>query len=226
MADTIEQRVGIDRCQGALHTLFALTLMELAEFEWRTAEDHEWEVGRWPGLQLTLLAHPECGPHRPSFAICPLPRNGTEVPFILLIALRQRIDSSYSDAGGTSVTVFTLTTVEVQRDARSCAHRVFDLAIRLQQSHLETRYVRLNRRVLPNLPCMEYMMKIQYRFTAPMSGIHPKVCRQFPSAAYPLPCDILRTDGLRHTRLNGDNSPQPFGHIDDSRYTGNVRQRS
>ena len=28
MAETIEQRVGIDRCQGALHTLFALTLTE------------------------------------------------------------------------------------------------------------------------------------------------------------------------------------------------------
>jgi hypothetical protein len=168
MAETIEQRVGIERCRGAVHTLFALTLMELTEFEWRTAEDHEWEVGRWPGLQLTLLAHPEWGQHGSSFAICPLPRNGTEVPFILLIALRQRIDSSYSDAGGTSVTVFTLTTVEVQRDARYCAHRVFDLAIRLQHSHLEGKYARLNRRSLPNLPCMEYMMKIQSRFTDPM----------------------------------------------------------
>ena len=28
MAETIEQRVGIDRCQGSLHTLFALTLIE------------------------------------------------------------------------------------------------------------------------------------------------------------------------------------------------------
>lgn len=174
MAEMIEQRVGIDRCEGPLQTLLALTLIDLGKFEWRSPDGHGWEVGRWPGLQLTLLAHPEWGPHGPSFAICPLPRNGTEVPFILLIALRQRIDSSYSDARGNSVTVFTLTTVEVQRDARSCAHRVFDLAIRLQHSHLEGRYARLNRRSLPNLPCMEYMMEIQSRFTAPMAAIYTR----------------------------------------------------
>ena len=174
MAETIEQRVGIDRCEGPLQTLFALTLIDLGKFEWRSPDGHGWEVGRWPGLQLTLLAHPEWGPHGPSFAICPLPRNATEVPFILLIALQQRIDSSYSDTGGTSITVFPLTPVEVQRDARSCAHRVFDLAIRLQHSHLEGRYARLNRRSLPNLPCMEYMMEIQSRFIAPMAAIYTR----------------------------------------------------
>jgi hypothetical protein len=64
MMETIDQRVGIDRCEGALQTLFALTLMELADFEWRRPEGHGWEVGRWPGLRLTLLAQPESGPHR------------------------------------------------------------------------------------------------------------------------------------------------------------------
>ena len=63
MMETIDQRLGIDRCEGALQTLFALTLMELAEFEWRRPERHGWEVGRWPGLRLTLLAQPESGPH-------------------------------------------------------------------------------------------------------------------------------------------------------------------
>ena len=79
----------------ALQTLFALTLMELAEFEWRRPEGHGWEVGRWPGLRLTLLAQPESGPHRVPLAICPLPGNDNEIPFILLISLRHTIDSAY-----------------------------------------------------------------------------------------------------------------------------------
>ena len=106
MAETIEQRPGIERCEGALEKLFALTLMDLAEFEWCHQDGHEWEVGRWPGLRLTLLAQPEWGPHRPPFAICPPPGNGNEVPFIVLIALREGITHSYSYTGGTSVSVF------------------------------------------------------------------------------------------------------------------------
>lgn len=172
MAETIEQCAGIDRCQGAVQTLFTLTLMELAEFEWRPQDGHEWEVGRWPGLRLTLLAQPEWGPHRLPLAICPPPRNDNEVPFMLLIALRQRIDGSYSETGSTSVSIFTLTPAEIRRDVRSCAHRVFDLAVRLQLRHLEARYGRSSRQAVPILPCMKSLMKSQYRFTAPMSGIY------------------------------------------------------
>ena len=172
MAETSKQRVGIDRCEGALQTCFALTLMELGEFEWRRADGHEWEVGRWPGLRLTLLAHPEWGPHCPAFAICPLPGNENEVPFILLIALRERIESLSQETGDTLVTLFNLTPVEVQRDVGACAHRVFDLAVRLQLPHLEPRYIRLSRRPAPILPCMKSLIENQYRFTALMSGIY------------------------------------------------------
>jgi hypothetical protein len=172
MAETIEQRLGIDRCERAVETLFALTLMDLADFKWGHQNGHKWEVGRWPGFRLTLLAQPEWGPHRPPFAICPLPGNGNEVPFIVLIALGERITSLYSDTGGTSVSIFPLTAVEIQRDVRSCAHRVFDLAVRLQLRHLEARYNRLRRQAVPTLPCMKAMMEISSRFTAPMAGIH------------------------------------------------------
>ena len=55
MAELIEQSVGIDRCRRTLHTLFALELIELGKIEWRRRNDHEWEVGRWPGLQLRHL---------------------------------------------------------------------------------------------------------------------------------------------------------------------------
>lgn len=172
MAETIEQRLGIDRCERAVETLFALTLMDLADFKWGHQNGHEWEVGRWPGFRLTLLAQPQWGPHRPPFAICPLPGNGNEVPFIVLIALGERITSLYSDTGGASVSIFPLTAVEIQRDVRSCAHRVFDLAVRLQLRHLEARYNRLRRQAVPTLPCMKAMMEISSRFTAPMAGIH------------------------------------------------------
>jgi hypothetical protein len=170
MAGTIEQRVGIDRCEGALQTLFALTLMELAEFEWRRPERHGWEVGRWPGLQLTLLAQPESGPHRAPLAICPLPRNDNEVPFILLISLRHTIDRSYSDSPNTSVSIVTLTPVDIYRDVRACAHHVFDRAVRLQLGYIGARYARF-RQALPGLPCMKATMELAYAFTAPMSGM-------------------------------------------------------
>ena len=173
MAESIERPVGIDRCQGALHRLFALTLMELGKFEWRRSNDHEWEVGRWPGLQLTLLAQPQWRPDRPPFAICPFPGSDGGVPFIMLIAFRHDIDT-YPTTGDTSVSVSTVTRVEVQRDVRISAHRVFDAAVWLQLPLLEARYKRLSRRpsALPFLPCMESMAEIQYRFTAPMSGIY------------------------------------------------------
>ena len=116
----------------------------------RPQDGHEWEVGRWPGLRLTLLAQPEWGPHRLPLAICPPPRNGNEVPFILLIALRQGIDRSYSNTD-VPVSVFTLAAAEIRRDVRSCAHRIFDLAVRLQLRQLEARYVSFSRQAVPIL---------------------------------------------------------------------------
>src|SRR5262245_22095429 len=174
MAEIIEQHVGIDRCEGALQTLFALTLMEQGKFEWRCRDGHEWEVGRWPGLRLTLLAQPEWGPHRPHFAICPFPGNGNEVPFILFMALGGRIESSYLHTGDASVTLLHLTIEQVRRDVAACAHRVFELAVTLQRPHLEARFAGWGRDVLTNLPCMKSLMKRQCSFIAPMSSFqHP-----------------------------------------------------
>ena len=48
----------------------------------------------------------------------------------------------------------------------------------------------------------------------------------FPRPALPLPCDILRTGDLHHTRLSSDNNYPPVGYIEDSRRTGNVPQWS
>jgi hypothetical protein len=188
MAETIEPRLGIDRCERSVETLFALTLMDLADFKWRHQNGHEWEVGRWPGLRLTLLAQPQWGPHRPPFAICPLPGNGNEVPFIVLIALGGRITSLSSDTGGTSLSIFPLTAVEIRRDVRSCAHRVFDLAVRLQLRHLEARYNRLRRQAVPTLPCMKATMEISSRFTAPMAGIYRAQPSEGLASTQLLPC--------------------------------------
>ena len=175
MAEIIEQFVGIDRCQRTLHTLFALELIELGKFEWRRRNDHEWEVGRWPGLELTLLAQPEWRSQRAPFAICPFPGNDGAVPFILLIAFQRHTDASDS-IGDTSVSISTVTTVELQRDVRMCAHQIFDAAVWLQLPHLEARRMRVHRRTLPTLPCMKSLSEIQSRFTAPPAGIQMGGC--------------------------------------------------
>ena len=175
VAEIIEQRVGIDRCDCTTHTSFALALMETAKFDWRRTDSHEWEVGRWPGLRLTLLAQPEWGEYRPHFAICPFPRNGHDVPFILLMALGGRIESSFLHTGDASVTLFYLTIEQVRRDVTACAHRAFDLALRLQHPHLEARYVRECPKAASTLPCMKSMMEIQCRFMSPMSGFQPPI---------------------------------------------------
>ena len=172
MAELIERFVGIDRCRRTLHTLFALELIELGKFEWRRRNDHEWEVGRWPGLELTLLAEPEWQSERAPFAICPFPGSDGSVAFILLIAFQHQRNTSYSIAGDTSVSVSTLTTVDVQRDVTICAHEVFDTAVWLQLPNLEARHMRLARRMLPKLPCMKSTMEMQYAFTAPAAAIH------------------------------------------------------
>ena len=120
MAEIIEQFVGIERCQRSLHTLFALELIELGNFEWRRRNDHEWEVGRWPGLELTLLAQAEWRSQRVPFAICPFPGNDGAVPFILLIAFQQHEVTSCWTISDTSVSVSTGTAVVLQRDVSNC----------------------------------------------------------------------------------------------------------
>ena len=171
MAQIHEQFVGIDRCRRTLHTLFALELIELGKFEWRRRNDHEWEVGRWPGLELTLLAQPEWRSERAPFAICPFPGSDGGVPFILLVAFQHHTDVTESTIGDSSVSVSTVTMVELQRDVRMCAHQIFDTAVWLQLPHLEARRMRVNRRILPNLPCMKSLSEIQSRFTAPTADI-------------------------------------------------------
>lgn len=172
MAELIERAVGIDRCQRTLHTLLALELIELGKFEWRRRNDHEWEVGRWPGLELILLAQPEWRSKRAPFAICPFPGSDGEVAFILLIVFQHHVNTSYSITGDTYLSVSTLTTVDVQRDVTMCAHEVFDTAVWLQLLNLEARHTRLPRQFLPNLPCMKSMIEMQYPFTAPPAPIH------------------------------------------------------
>jgi len=179
MANLIGQQIGIDRCRGTLHTLFALELIELGKFVWRRRNDHEWEVGRWPGLELTLLAQPEWQTQRAPFAICPFPSSGGSVPFILLIAFQSHTDLQESTSGDISVSVSSVPRVELQRDVRMYAHQFFDVALWLQLPHLEARYMRPKNqeierhsqkdtstyRPLATLPCMKSLMQLQRPFT-------------------------------------------------------------
>lgn len=194
MSETIDQPVGLDRCRRTLHTLFALELIELGKFVWRRRNDHEWEVGRWPGLELTLLAQPEWQSQRAPFAICPFPGSDGSVPFILVIAFQSHTVPD-STSGDTSVSVTSVPTIELQRDVRIYAHQIFDAALWLQLPHLEKRYMRpkdqeverplekdtsANEHHWPKLPCMKSLMDKQYPFTAPASAIHIRALSTHP----------------------------------------------
>ena len=57
MTDGHEKK-GIERCESPLEEKLANAFSTLSRFEWRKPDDHPWEVGRRPGLFLTLLARP------------------------------------------------------------------------------------------------------------------------------------------------------------------------
>ena len=102
--------------------------------------------------------------------VCPVPGDCEEVPFILLLSIKGRINNLVSEVQKTSVIPINLSVAELQRDVGCAAHRVFDVAIKLQRAQLETRYARWRQGALPNLPCMKSLMKLQRSYTAPMSG--------------------------------------------------------
>src|SRR5215471_19659108 len=77
---------GIARCESPLEEKLAKAFSTLSRFEWRKSDDHYWEVGRWPGWGLTLLAQPEYGHYRADFGICTWVGIGEGAPpFIVIV---------------------------------------------------------------------------------------------------------------------------------------------
>ncbi len=144
---------GIDRCQSPLEHRLAKAFASVSRFDWRRTDDHRWEVGRWPGWFLVLLAQPEYDRYRADFGISTWvhPENGAP-PFIVIVEVdghdfhertkeQARHDKSRDRfMTATEARVFRFTGSEVYHDAEACAFEVFEYALKLQQKHLEEEF--------------------------------------------------------------------------------------
>lgn len=144
---------GIDRCQSPLERQLAEAFAAALRFEWRRPNDHPWEVGRWPGWFLTLLAQPQYDRYRADFGICTwvYPENDVP-PFIVVVEVdghdfhektkeQARYDKSRDRfMTATEARVFRFTGSEVYRDAEACVLEVLEYVIGVQQRHLEEEF--------------------------------------------------------------------------------------
>jgi very-short-patch-repair endonuclease len=150
--DRDDRGVGIERCESPLEEKLARAFASLSRFEWRNADDHPWEVGRWPGWFLALLAQPQYDRYRADFGICTWAYHGELPPFIVIVEVdghdyheRTKEQADY-DKGrdrfmtATNAKVFRFTGREVWRDAEGCAYEVLEYVLRLQEEHLSDEF--------------------------------------------------------------------------------------
>ena len=143
------EKLGIERCESPLEDALARAFAKLARFEWRRPNDHPWEIGRWPGWFLTLLAQPEYGPYRADFGVCTwIHDDAAPPPFIVIVEVdgheyheRTKEQAEYDKSRdrfmtSTEAKVFRFTGREVHRDAKGCAYEVLEYVMRIQQQHL------------------------------------------------------------------------------------------
>ncbi|MEP6943122.1 MAG: DUF559 domain-containing protein [Betaproteobacteria bacterium] len=144
---------GIERCESPLERALAGAFATLARFEWRRPNDHRWEVGRWPGWFLTLLAQPALGPYRADFGISTwVHDDSSPPPLIVIVEVEGHLDhertkdqAEYDKScdrfmTSTDAKVFRFTGHEVQRNAEACAHEVLEYVIRIQQQNLNEEF--------------------------------------------------------------------------------------
>jgi very-short-patch-repair endonuclease len=148
-----DKLVGIDRCQSPMERLLIDAFATVSRFEWRRGAEHRWEVGRWPGWFLSLLAQPQYDRYRPDFGICTWVYPEDEAPpFIVIVevdghdfhektkeqAKRDKSRDRFMTA--TEARVFHFTGSEVYRDAQACAVEAFEYVLKHQQRHLEEEF--------------------------------------------------------------------------------------
>ena len=144
-----DTKAGIERCESPLEEKLAHAFASLSRFEWRNPDDHFWEVGRWPGWFLALLAQPEYGPYRADFGISPYDFDEDGSPaFIVVIEVdghdyheRTKEQAEYDKSRdrfmtATNVKVLRFTGREVYLDAEACALEVLTYVFSLQRDHL------------------------------------------------------------------------------------------
>jgi very-short-patch-repair endonuclease len=150
---------GIDRCQSPLEQQLAHAFAALSRFEWRAPDHHPWEVGRWPGWFLALLAQPQYDGYRADFGISTWAHLEDELPpFIVIIEVdghdfhektkeQVRRDKSRDRfMTATEARVFRFSGSEVYQDAEACAADVLEYVFKLQQEHLEDEFKKFLRK--------------------------------------------------------------------------------
>lgn len=148
-----DSRCGIERLQSPLETKLAHAFAELSRFEWRRPDDHRWEVGRWPGWFLALLAQPQYERYRADFGISTwVHEDDAPPPFIVVIevdghdyhertkeqAERDKHRDRFMTA--TEARVFRFTGREVWRDSIACAKEVLDYVVKVQERYLNQEF--------------------------------------------------------------------------------------
>jgi hypothetical protein len=146
-----DSKLGIDRCGSPLEKNLARAFARLSRFEWRRPNDDPWEVGRWPGWFLVLLAQPYYGTYRPDFAISTWAyedKDELAPPFIVIVEVdghdfhektkeqAERDKSRDRFMTTTDAKVLRFTGREVFRDVDACADQAFEYIMRIQQDHL------------------------------------------------------------------------------------------
>lgn len=147
-------KVGADRCESPIEVMLCGAFAAaMPEFDARSPSAHQWEVGRWPGWHLALLAQPIIGQFRADFAIMSVfPEDTERSPFALIVeadghdfhertkeqARRDRSRDRFFAENDFHLLRFTGS--EIAADAHACAHQAMSLAIRLQGSNLNKRF--------------------------------------------------------------------------------------
>lgn len=146
--------LGLKRCESPIELQLAEALANLSRFEYRAPEHHEWEIGRWPGWWLTLLAQPQYGEYRFDLGICScFPDDLPQMPFVIgieadghefhektreQVARDKRRDRFVTATEGR---LFRFSGSEIYKDAEACAYEVMTYAIGLQQANLKKHFL-------------------------------------------------------------------------------------
>jgi len=128
-------RRGIHRCESPLERQLAIAFTTIEGFQWRGVDDDPMAMGRWPNLQVMLLAQAEWIGYRSDFALVPIGwKLSSPLPLVVEVDGHQFHERTPTQAeydrkrdramihAGASVLRFTGR--EIWRDPKRCAAEV------------------------------------------------------------------------------------------------------
>ncbi len=148
--------IGIDRCESPIERALAVELSMLAGFQWRSKDDYEGIVGRWPGWSLALFSQAPISPYRSDFLVCSEHGRDLELmdemgrpPWGLVIecdghdyhertkAQARRDRQRDREMTAADITVFRFTGSEIYRDVARCAAEAMEMALKIQRPRMD-----------------------------------------------------------------------------------------